>query len=554
MKHYDAIVVGGGIAGLTTCAYLSRNGANVLLIEKENEVGGLVKSFKYKDFMFDCGIRAIEVSTGVLSMLKDLSINVEFLENPVTTGIGNNMISVTSKDSINDYQKLLNKTFPDNIKDIETIITHIKQIMIYMDNMYAIDNPLFKDFKNDYDYIFKELFPWMCKFITTQKKCNELQVPVYEYLFKFTKNPKLVDMIGQHFFKDSSAFFALSYFNIHCDYMYPKGGVGTLTQSIKNYILLHGGHINTGSSVSSIAPSVNTIVDEKGKEYSYNTLVWAADTKSFYRIINLERISCIKTKKKIYEKQLELENLKGGDSVLTLYATIDLPPKYFEQKSSAHSFYTPVSDGLLSMDCDERCFLELEGKALLQWCKEYFNKTTYEISIPVLRDSKLAPKGKTGIIVSTLMDFEVVNKIKNVGLYGDFKKFAQSTILKVLDKSIFPKIATSVIDSFVSTPLTIQRVTGNSGGAITGWAHTNDIIPCINKTISISQSSKTPFKNVFQAGQWTFSPAGVPIAIITGKLASDAAVRYLKTQSLKNALTTIPSYEHHPMGKKALFR
>ncbi len=37
---YDVIIVGGGIAGLTAAAYLSKAGLSTLLCEKEPIVGG----------------------------------------------------------------------------------------------------------------------------------------------------------------------------------------------------------------------------------------------------------------------------------------------------------------------------------------------------------------------------------------------------------------------------------------------------------------------------------------------------------------------------------
>jgi phytoene dehydrogenase-like protein len=41
-NKYNTIIVGGGIAGLTSATYLSRKGQKVLLIEKNRECGGLV--------------------------------------------------------------------------------------------------------------------------------------------------------------------------------------------------------------------------------------------------------------------------------------------------------------------------------------------------------------------------------------------------------------------------------------------------------------------------------------------------------------------------------
>ena len=47
---YDTIIVGGGIAGLTAAAYLSRAGQSVLVVEKQPKVGGLVQTFSRNGF------------------------------------------------------------------------------------------------------------------------------------------------------------------------------------------------------------------------------------------------------------------------------------------------------------------------------------------------------------------------------------------------------------------------------------------------------------------------------------------------------------------------
>ena len=60
--RYDAIIVGGGIAGLTSAAFLAKSGYKVMLCEKENHIGGLVSSFKY----------------GIMSELKRSSILASF--------------------------------------------------------------------------------------------------------------------------------------------------------------------------------------------------------------------------------------------------------------------------------------------------------------------------------------------------------------------------------------------------------------------------------------------------------------------------------------------
>ena len=85
-----------------------------------------------------------------------------------------------------------------------------------------------------------------------------------------------------------------------------------------------------------------------------------------------------------------------------------------------------------------------------------------------------------------------------------------------------------MIDYFISTPLTLEKLTGNSDGGITGWSFTNSFIPAVHSMAKIARSVDTPIPNVSQAGQWTFSPSGLPISILTGKLAADQVIKQLK--------------------------
>ncbi|MBN1925217.1 MAG: NAD(P)/FAD-dependent oxidoreductase, partial [Prolixibacteraceae bacterium] len=276
---YDTIIVGGGVAGLTATAFLAREGQKVLLIEKNKEPGGLVNTFSRNGFHFDAGVRALEDAGIILPMLKDLNIEFEVVKSPVSLGVENEIINIKNLDSLSEYRDLLKKFYPENGKEIEEVVKTIRKIMKYMDVLYGIENPVFKDMKRDTSFIFKKLLPWMPRFIFTVGKINSMQIPVEDYLNSVVTNPSLRDIIAQHFFRNTPTFFALSYFSLYLDYFYPKGGVGRLSELLGEKIIELGGEIKTETIVTGVSPDDNSLTDDKNFSYKYKNLVWAADLK-----------------------------------------------------------------------------------------------------------------------------------------------------------------------------------------------------------------------------------------------------------------------------------
>ena len=216
-KKYNTIVVGGGIAGLTSTAFLARSGQKIILLEKNNELGGLVNTFERDGFQFEAGVRALEDAGIIFPMLKDLGIELEVVKSPVTVGVENEILNIKDLNSLNEYKNLLIRLFPDNEAEIENVLKVIRKIMKHMEVLYGIENPVFKDLKHDKAYIFKKLLPWLPRFVFTVGKINRMNMPVEDYLKTIVTNPSLIDVISQHFFKNTPTFFALSYFSLYLD-------------------------------------------------------------------------------------------------------------------------------------------------------------------------------------------------------------------------------------------------------------------------------------------------------------------------------------------------
>ena len=277
----------------------------------------------------------------------------------------------------------------------------------------------------------------------------------------------------------------------------------------------------TQVAVESIDTTNREITTSVGEKYQYKKLIWAADQRTLYSAIKGIQPPNVEKQRSLVRRS------EGNDSILTLFIGVNLSQDYFNGICGAHAFYTPKTDGLSSLPrWDEAA---VKGKDdLLKWVDSYLNLTTYEISCPVLRDASLAPEGKTGLIVSTLMPYQLVKRISDEGDYESFKKFCIDTITQALEKSLFPDLMKHISFSLCSTPMTIEKETGNTQGAITGWSFTNEKIPAESHFKKITNSIHTPIQDILQCGQWTFSPSGLPVSILTGKLAADEVRKMLK--------------------------
>lgn len=530
MVDCDVLVVGGGMAGLTAAAYLSRADYKTVLVEKNDNCGGLVNSFTRDGFLFDAGLRALEDAGIILPMLKDLGIDIEFIKSPVSVGIENEILHLEDAGSLDAYREMLRRLYPDSREDIDRILAVIRRVMKHMDVLYGVENPVFKDLKHDREFLFRTLLPWLLKFLLTVGKINRMDFPIEAFLEKISDNASLRDIISQHFFKNTPTFFAMSYFSLYLDYLYPKGGTGVLPSALGKKITAFGGQIITGSKIVEIRPAESIALDDAGGEYRYQRLLWAADLKTLYRITRTEGLPPATTEA-IEEKGRLLSARRGGDSVFTLFLEVDEAPESFRRIARGHFFYTPSKEGLGDLHrgrlrdiIDNR--EETTREVLLDWLDAFCRLNTYEISIPVLKDPAAAPPGKTGLIISLLFEYDLMKKVEESGWYEEFTREVEDRMIDVLSGSVFPMLKDRVVSRFSFTPLNIEKRVGSSEGAITGWSF-EEPVPVVNRIQKGSQSVLTPIPGVLQAGQWAYSPAGVPMSILTGKLAADRIVKEL---------------------------
>jgi phytoene dehydrogenase-like protein len=349
-----------------------------------------------------------------------------------------------------------------------------------------------------------------------------------EFLAEYSDNQSLIDILTQLFFRKTPTHFALGYFYVYLDYFYPQGGTRMLVELLKNKILDAGGEIQLNRQIMEVIPSESRVVDTEFNSYHYDHLIWAADLKHLYRSLNPHGLRA-NVAESIESETRKVLSSKGAESVFILFTGVNRPLEYFQARGGEHMFYTPDRKGLGDLHLQKReslleNFDQKSREEVLDWVEKYIRYNTFEISIPAIRDASLAPEGQTGLMISFLFDHGIVEKIDAAGWYPEFKEFIEERTIEILSETIYKGLDDDVLFKFSSTPLTINKVAGSSEGAIIGWSF-ETAIPVVHQLKDIPKSVQTSIPGVLKAGQWAYSPAGVPIAMLTGWYASQDIIK-----------------------------
>jgi all-trans-retinol 13,14-reductase len=528
LTHKDFIVVGGGIAGLTAALSLAHKGVDVLLIEKNERCGGLMNSFVRDGFRFEGGARALVNAGLVKPLIKEFGLDIEVFPNPITLGIEDKTLVIDGERSLDTYAELLKDLYPGSEDDVDKVVQATRDIIGDMKVLYGVDNPLFSDKEKRLLTLAPSVIAWTFRFFRTMYRISRMNTPFEAYLDAISSNQSLKDIIGQHFFRKTPVFFALSYFALYNDYIYPKGGVGAFIQNLVDAIKKRGGEVRIDTEIAGIDAQSKVMTDMDGNSYSYKKMIWAGDLKALYSLTPEASIAG-KDRDSFARRKDAILGHRGAESVFSVFLAADLPPGTFGRVASGHVFYTPDRRGLGEVHTAElrdllRRWDSVRKDEVYAWLRRFCRYNTFEISIPALRDPDAAPVGKTGIIISALFEFDLAEKVRSAGWYDEFKRRAEEEFIDTISSSIYPGLKDRVLFSFSASPSSIYDRVRSSEGSIVGWSFEGEI-PAVTSMFRMADSVRTALPDVFAAGKWVYSPAGGPTAIMTGRIAAKRCLK-----------------------------
>ena len=158
---YDYIIIGGGIAGLTSMYYLGKQKHKILMLERMPRLGGKIYSehidFKGHKHIFEKGaVRFHNKQTHMLQLIQDV-MQDDIIEYPSEITRGDNLFPLLNQISRNileaNKERMLNLSFIDYVNKCETkaVANKIKHYTYYETLEYGNAYYIAKYMLSNYD-------------------------------------------------------------------------------------------------------------------------------------------------------------------------------------------------------------------------------------------------------------------------------------------------------------------------------------------------------------------------------------------------------------------
>ncbi|MCX5709205.1 MAG: NAD(P)/FAD-dependent oxidoreductase [Candidatus Omnitrophica bacterium] len=498
--YYDAIIIGAGMAGLTSAIKLTSEGKKVIVLEKQPVPGGVATSFKRKGFKFESSLHFVDAlapGEEVRDFLDEQGVSrkVEYLE---LKEFGRVIYPEHDFTVGNDFEALkarLKKDFPHETKGIEAVFSDIAR------------------FSGDFDRFMDSKFPLWLKLMLSPIFYSSIIITscltAEQLIAKRIKDKKLAAILGTIWGfmglppKELSAFYFLIVLR-GCwgrKTAYIKGGFNRLFEAIVDKIRERGSEVRFNTRVTQITTDngerVKGVITENGEEIRGRAVISNAN--------------CIDTLSKLIDSPVlrdyyagKLGPMQKSVSAFTIYLGLDVPAKALGMENSLLSI-NPTYDHSENYNNSLSSNYGLVSLAVVDHSQ---------------LDSGLAPQGKSTICIMTLDNYANWSGLSAQD-YEQKKKEACDAILTQLE-TYLPGITKHIEVMEAATPKTMARYATLPEGAVYGLAQT------VEQSGVNRLSQNTRVKGLFICGAWTQPGCGIHGCFVSGIDAADMALKQLK--------------------------
>ena len=483
MKSKNILVVGAGIGGLATALRLVKKGYNVEILEKNNQAGGRLNQVKKDGFIFDTGPSFFSMSYEFEEFARDCNIKLPF--------------------KYFELDPLYSVNFSDNpktfhlYKDIEKLSRQFEGIESgFQDKFERYIKKAGSLFNDTFDPVIKTNFNSFLHYVVTLMRVNPVHLPVlfksfYNHVKKYFSSKEAIQIIslvafflGRTPFDTMAIYSLLSYTEFkHDGYYNVKGGMYKIVEGLVDELIKENVRIHYNVEIVDFTEKkgqLESFTDQKGAKWSANGYLINSDAAWFRGNV---------FKRKAFSES-RLDKMSWTMGYLTFYLGVKCKLPQIEH----HNYY-------LGSNFEDYAGSILKNPDTLQ-------KPYYYVNVLTKNNVDCAPKGCESLFF--------VCPVPNLYYKQNWsdKNAIVNSIIDDFSSRIKHNITPEIVSKTIYTPEDWRDQFNLHRGSGLGLSHNMSQIGYLRPG-----NKDEKYSNVFYVGASTVPGAGLPMAIISSKLA-----------------------------------
>ena len=529
-KNFDVIVIGSGHNGLVNACYLQKAGLNVLVLEKNDWIGGAAVSRElhpgilYSNCSYVCSLFRPEI-------MRDLELPKHGLQ---IVAIEGGTVFTRDGDylaSFRNYHAKKRELERFSVKDSEAYSRYSRDIL---KQCRFIQPLLMRTAPDPASFKFRDL----SEMLYLLRKVNDLTASELADTVRFW-TMSISDFLDEYFENDvikaslavsgiigtalgpmspGTAYVLLHHYMGEVDgsigaWGYARGGMGAISKALTSSFRAMGGTLLNNSEVEKVdirGARVKGVILKNGDEYLAQNVVSNADVKrTFLKLTDPEHLPPNFVKK--------VNNFKIRGSSGKVNIALDSMPNF-----PVISDNNPCLKGDIHFtDSIERMERAYDDWKMGTWSRDPF----LDMMIPTLTDPTMAPPGKH--FMSCFVQY-CPPKVGGQNWTKENKEaFGETVIQQIADYS--PGFKDKILHMEVRTPKELEEEVGLTEGNIFQGELTFDQL-LFNRPIPGYAQYRSPIKGLYMCGSSTHPGGGV-----MGAPGRNAAVEILKDLNLPDS-------------------
>jgi len=489
-NHWDAIIVGAGLGGLSCAATLAKNGLKVLVLEKHTKVGGFATQFSRKagngiKYNMDLSLQSIggmREGGGFKEVLEEIGVfgdlDIKYLDNICNVKLPDFEITIPA--SISLFRERLIELVPEEKEGIENLLNTMK---LLNEESHALRKTPPLGLSPDE---FAEKYPMHSKYMVASND---------DFLADHIRDPK-IGAIMNYFYPalgtSPNKMAAIQYMSVIYDIIsggadYIQGGGYALSLAMRDAIVKHKGDVFVGNEVEQILVEngkCEGVKTKKGDIFKAPIIVCNAPAPVVFEklidpsVVDPDYLNQIRTSEISCSVLVGLFGLRGTPDEIGFKKSVQVADSY---------------------DMSDEFNRQMEGD---------YETAAFYLTNNTVDNPGDTPEGRSFIQLLMLADGK-----QWCGLEKAVYKKKKAEVTEVLINRVaefIPDIRDRLEVVVVATPHTMERYTSNPNGAVSAY------------TLSTTQHTifrprpDTPVPGLFLAGAWTFFGSGYIPTILSG--------------------------------------